>query len=280
MELNDSQIEAFCTLLDEESPDVAEALENQVSSFSDTDRWRVLERLRRGGKTPYFLPRSLLLLHFMELERRFTEWGGGESESLDLEEGALLIASFGAPLQEVRRCSFALDTMAQAIEGAVRSVSSPEEKLGKLADYLHRELGLDGDRENYYNPENSYLHSVIERRRGIPITLSAIYILMGRRLDLPIQGVGMPGHFVVKYDAPDGPIFLNPYERGRVMTVADCAATVRALGYHFDTRFLSETPARLIVERMLNNLIGIFQREGDEMRARQLARYREVIHAG
>lgn len=280
MELKDSQIQAFCALLDEESQEVAEVLENQISAFSDADQWRVLECLRSGGRTLSFLPPSLLMLHHKELERRFTEWGGGESNLLDLEEGALLIASFGAPLQEVRRSSFALDTMAQAIEGVLGSVSSPEEKIEKLTKYLHEDLGLDGDRERYYDPENSYLHSVIERRRGIPITLSVVYVLMGRRLEMPIRGVGMPGHFIVKYDAPAGPIFINPYERGRIMTVADCAATVRGLGYHFETRFLNETPARLIIERMLNNLIGIFQREGDEMRARQLARYREVIHAG
>ncbi|MEK6709704.1 MAG: transglutaminase-like domain-containing protein [Nitrospinota bacterium] len=280
MPLTDAQLKAICQLLEDGQPAVAAALDRQVAGFTDADRDRLLARLRREGPARAVLPPSLEDHHHEALERAFSEWAVSTPGEGDLERGSFLLAMYGFPLEDMRRRGAGLDRMAAALRDRLEGADSPAEVVERTAEYLHGELRFDGERENYYDPQNSYLNRVIERRRGIPITLSVLYLLMGQRLGLPFRGVGMPGHFIVKYEAPEGPIFLDPFDRGRRLGVEDCASIVRGLGYHFDPHFLQETPPRRIVERMVNNLIGIFQREGEERQMRRLMRYREIVQRG
>jgi regulator of sirC expression with transglutaminase-like and TPR domain len=130
-----------------------------------------------------------------------------------------------------------------------------------LAEFLFQSLGLRGNRADYYDPRNSYLNEVLGRRLGIPISLSAVYLEVGRQLGLPVAGVGLPGHFIVAVDAPAGPLYLDPFNGGVRLTLEDCAQRVRsASGYSgaFDPRWLNFTPPREIVARMLNNLRGFY----------------------
>ena len=157
------------------------------------------------------------------------------------------------------------------------AAAAPVERMRRFAEFFHGELGFTGNEESYYEPENSYMNRVLDRRRGIPITLSVLYILIGRRVGLPFCGVGMPGHFIVRYDAPEGPIYLDPFGGGQILSVDECASLVEGLGYRFESRFLAEASPLCIVERMVNNLIGIYQQLGDETREKLLARYRELI---
>ncbi len=280
MSLDDSQIGALCTLLEDGRPSVAAALERQIASFSEEDRERVLARLRGAGRRPAALPPSLLAFHARRLERDFAEWIASPPGEPDLERGALLLASYADPLEDMGRCARALDEMGGALRARLAGAGDARERVLRTARFLHGEMGFAGDRERYYDPENSYLHRVVERRRGIPISLSVVYILLGRRAGLRLEGGGMPGHCIVMHAGPEAPVYLDPFGGGRILEEADCAAVVKEMGYHFDRRFLRETPARRILERMLNNLIGIFRREGDEERSRQLLRYREIVQSG
>ncbi len=280
MSLSESQIGALCLLLEDDRPSVAAALDRQISGFSDADRERLLERLRGEERRCPVLPPALEDFHHRRLERAFADWTVSPPGEGDLERGFFLLASFGYPLENIERRTAELDGMAEALGERLEGAEGDGEIVQETVSYLHGELGFGGDRESYYDPQNSYLNRVLDRRRGIPISLSAIYLLLGQRLGLPFRGVGMPGHFIVKYEAPGGPVFLDPFDGGKRLTVAECAAIVRGLGYHFDLRFLQETPARRIVERMLNNLIGIYQREKAEDRVRPLTRYREIVQRG
>ena len=197
-----------------------------------------------------------------------------------MEDGMLLLASFGYPLDDSSRCLSELDQLAEELDYRLKGVSEPDEIVRHTTYYLHEELGFKGGQREYYNPENCYLNRVLARREGMPITLAAVYILIGSRLELPFRGIGMPGHFILKYDASESPIYIDPFDGGKVISPLECADIVRGMGYHFDMRFLKETPDLRIVERMLNNLIGIYHRDGDDKRSRRLVRYREIIQRG
>ncbi len=280
MDLSESQLKALCTLLEEDQPGVAEALDRQIASMAPGDQERLLDRLARGEGRGGALPPALEDYHRERLERAFSKWAVSASGASGLEEGLFQLASFGYPLEDLGRSTAKLDQMAGEIGYRLEGVKEPAEIVRHTAYYLHEELGFRGDRENYYDPENCYLNRVLDTRRGMPITLSAVYLLIGRRLGLPFRGVGMPGHFIVKYEIPDAPIYLDPFEGGKIVSIQECGDIVRGMGYHFDLRFLRETPDVRIVERMLNNLIGIYHREGDEERSRRLVRYREIIQRG
>lgn len=277
MGLSESQIDALCALLEDDRTSVAELLDSQIASMSDSDQGRLFDRLQEASPCRLSLPRTLEDFHHQRLERAFSEWAVPQSGEPQLEEGVFLLASFGYPLEDMSRCIGELDQIAEGLKERVEGLERGEEIIRQTANFLHDDLGFDGNREDYYNPENSYFNRVIDRRAGIPITMSALYILLGRRVGLPFRGVGMPGHFIVKYEDPDAPIYFDPFEGGKIVTISQCEEIVRELGYHFDIRFLKEAPDARIVERMINNLIGIYHREGDEEHSRQLIRYREIV---
>ncbi|MFC1491771.1 SirB1 family protein [Nitrospinota bacterium] len=280
MDLSDSQLDALCTLLEEVQPSDAEELDRQIASMAPGDQERLFERLLQAEGRRVSLPPALEEFHRDRLERAFSDWVISTSGGPHLEEGIFLLASFGYPLEDLGRSVAELDQMAGELEYRLEGVGEPDGIVRHTAYYLHEELGFRGDRENYYDPENCYLNRVIDQRKGMPISLSAVYLLVGRRLDLPFRGVGMPGHFILKYENPDAPIYLDPFDGGKIVSVQECGDIVRGMGYHFDFRFLKETPDVRILERMLNNLIGIYHREGDEEGSRRLVRYREIIQRG
>ncbi|HTE14262.1 MAG TPA: tetratricopeptide repeat protein, partial [Burkholderiales bacterium] len=135
------------------------------------------------------------------------------------------------------------------------------------------ELGFAGNSDDYYDPRNSYLNDVIDRRLGIPITLSVLYIEVGRRLGLPLSGVSFPGHFLVKCALRDGAVVLDTYAKGASLGIKDLQKRLRVLSGGADIapeavmRMLSAAPPVEIVARMLRNLKAIHAERGEKTRA-------------
>lgn len=154
-----------------------------------------------------------------------------------------------------------LDDLAAAAHPALEAHRTARHRGLALAEFLFQELGFGGNQLDYHNPCNSYLNEVLDRRLGIPISLSVIYLEVGWRLGLPVMGVGLPGHFIVSVMDPSEPLYLDPFHGGVVLALEDCARLVqRASGHRgkFDPRWLTPTPPREIVARMLNNLRGFY----------------------
>ena len=233
--------------------------------------------MKKRESNEVMLPPSLLEFHYSQIEIAFSDWSLSSVEDVDLEDACFLLASFGHPLENMEMKKDELLGMENHLRKRLEGVSKADAVVDEIVEYLHGELRFDGERGNYYDAQNSFLNRVLERRRGIPISLSALYLILAGRLGLPFHGVGMPGHFIVKYQSDEEPIFLDPFDRGKRLSVGDCAAIVRSLGYHFDMRFLQVTPPRRIVERMINNLLGIYKRDGEDGRATCLLRCRELV---
>jgi regulator of sirC expression with transglutaminase-like and TPR domain len=135
--------------------------------------------------------------------------------------------------------------------------------VGVSIDYLFGELGFRGNESDYYNPRNSCLNCVLDERIGIPITLSLVFLAVARRLGQPVCGIGLPGHFVLKYQSADYCTYIDPFHRGRLLTESDC----RELAGQFVPAPLIQDPAlfepvadRHILMRMLKNLCGAYLR--------------------
>jgi regulator of sirC expression with transglutaminase-like and TPR domain len=145
-----------------------------------------------------------------------------------------------------------------------------EAHVSGLCRYLFHEMGFRGNARDYYNARNSYLNQVLDRRMGIPISLSAVVMGVGSRAGLTIAGVGLPGHFIVKAVAGEHEVLFDPYHGGRRLTPDDCENLVRQVtGMPFEATHvsLSALPLGLIVLRMLTNLKGVYLRHGDFARA-------------
>lgn len=201
-----------------------------------------------------------------------------ENRLTDLEEGVLLIAEFGYPDLDGNGLRGALDFLATEIGSRLLPSDTPLEIVDKLTSYLFHEKGFSGNRERYFDADNSYLNKVVLSGKGIPITLSVLCMLIGRRLNLPIEGVGMPAHFIASYDSPEGPIYFDPFGKGRILTKGDCGEIVKKSGFDFDEKFLARADNRTILLRMIHNLIIVYNRTNQVERAKHLVEYANILN--
>jgi regulator of sirC expression with transglutaminase-like and TPR domain len=187
---------------------------------------------------------------------------------LDVAELALHLARDEYPNLDVEAHLSELNAMAHEARRLVRG--GFDAAVAGLARYLFHDLGFRGNSRDYYDPRNSYFNQVLERRTGIPITLSAVAMAVGRRTGLNVVGVGLPGHFIVKVSDGEREILLDPFHGGRRLVLDDCAALVfQATGREFDPQPAHLQPIALgqMVLRMLNNLKGIYLGQEDFVRA-------------
>jgi regulator of sirC expression with transglutaminase-like and TPR domain len=194
-------------------------------------------------------------------------------EQMDLAEAALLLAKEDYPDLDVARYLARLDAMAREAVAGVPDRAAPE-MIRALNAYLFKAQGFRGNSEDYYDPRNSFLNEVLDRRTGIPLSLSMIYMEVGRRAGLSLQGVGMPGHFLVKHVCGGQEILIDPYNAGAILRVEDCQCLLDRL-FHgkvpFEPRFLDPVGPRQILSRMLHNLKVIY------FNARQYAKAVSVV---
>jgi regulator of sirC expression with transglutaminase-like and TPR domain len=201
-----------------------------------------------------------------EAHRQFAEMAARAEHEIELDRAALLVAAEEYPHLDVDRYLAQLDLFADEARARQDVSSEPLTRLRGLNGHLFHELGFNGNVENYYDARNSFLNDVMDRRTGIPITLSVVYLEVARRLPLPVVGVGLPGHFIVKYRDRQQQVFIDPFHRGRILSEADCREMVEKLygrTLAFRQSFLDAVTKKQILTRMLQNLKGIYARAAD-----------------
>lgn len=182
---------------------------------------------------------------------------------LDLARGALAIARVEYPGLAAAPWLAELDRL--AARAGVAPDGDRVRALHRLREFLFEEEGFRGNAEDYYDPRNSCLNEVLARRLGIPITLAVVMMEVGRRVGLRLLGVGLPGHFLVRADVGDGPVLLDPFDGGAVVTPERADDLVaRALGRRVRLRAEHFAPVttRQILTRMLRNLELVYARRG------------------
>lgn len=212
-----------------------------------------------------------------KLEDELASLAALSDDAMSLEAGAFLIARYAYPTLDVARYHDQLDTMADEVRARIGHRASGEEAVNSLNRYLFTEQGFKGNTKNYYEVENSYLNCVMDRRVGIPISLSAVYLLIGQRLALPLFGIGMPGHFLVKYESDRYKIFVDCFNGGALLTEKNCARFLTEAGYGFDDKYLQKSPVRAILSRMIKNLLAIYSKSGDGGKTARLTTFIEIL---
>ena len=190
--------------------------------------------------------------------------------SIELARAALLVAAESDPKVDVESSLRTLDAWAGELAGRFQPGWNNLQKLARLRSYVFEELGFRGDRSDYYSPSNSLLHEVLERRRGIPVTLGIVMLEIGWRVGMPFEGVGFPGHFLVRLAGEPKDLLLDPYQRGMSVHEEDCIhmlqeSTGGAVG--FDPELIASVGKREMIVRLLRNLKGAWLRRGDDGQA-------------
>ena len=180
----------------------------------------------------------------------------GRDNDMELDKAALNLAMIEFPALDFRPSLLALDRFANDIANRCSDLSDGREFVRVANHYLFQEIGLRGNADDYYNPRNSCLNEVLNGRLGNPITLSVIYMEIGRRLAKHVAGIGLPRHFVIQYDDGDYSAYLDPFNAGAILSADDCYRLAQA--EDDNPRLLAPACKRQIVMRMINNLRGIY----------------------
>lgn len=217
-------------------------------------------------------------LDFNEHEK-FLDYCRRPVEQIDLEEGSWLLARTRFPEIDIDERKMELNLFAVELSRRMNLNSGERRWLDQINDYLFEELGFTGNRDNYYDVDNSYLNRVLECRTGIPITLSAVYLLLARRLKLAMAGIGLPGHFVCRAETQSGLIYIDVFNRGKFLSEKDCDTFIRRAGRLPAPKWLEPRSDAEILARMCGNLYAIYQKQDHPTEARWHEQYIGALNA-
>ena len=190
--------------------------------------------------------------------------------TIELDRAALAMAKSEYPNLDANRYLSRIDRLAAAVCRRTGSEPTVYRAIAALNYVLFHEQGFRGNREDYFDAKNSFLNEVIERKKGIPISLSVLYILVAQRIGLALHGVGFPGHFLVKYTDDHEEIVIDPFNGGEVKSVESLEALLRALSggkLRFHPAMLAPATRKQILKRMLGNLKMIYLRQSQLLKA-------------
>ncbi len=191
----------------------------------------------------------------------FAEMVSRNDEDINLAEAALLYAKEEYPDLDIEEYLTKIYLIAEEINKNLSRGNDPNYLIGEINWYLFAVAGFRGNRDDYYDPKNSFLNDVLDRKKGIPIMLSVLYMEIANRLGLNLEGVGFPGHFIVKYSGTEGEILIDPFNEGRTLSQEDCQDILDRVyngGVKFQRYMLQLSTKKQILVRMLNNLKNLY----------------------
>lgn len=267
----ESEFRALLVLLGDEAERVSAAAWDVLLAAGDA----ALPFLQEAEQSadPILRGRARLLqdeLRRGAVEEEWRRYAARPDHQFDLEQGCLLLSRLGGAANPAGVPSF-LD----AVSGMVRAHMVSVGGLQGLGEVLFDNLGFRGG--DFADLRCHYLAGVVERRQGVPISLATVYVLVGRRLGLPVSGVAMPGHYLARFDHADGPVYIDCYNRGRQYRYETLADLLTTKGLAFSDHYLAPTFARFTLYRMLNNLEQLHRDAGEDRLAAAVKRWREAL---
>ena len=211
-----------------------------------------------------------MIVEAIKARESFLELAALDEENFPLDRAALVLAMEEYPEIDILTYLRKLDTLAARAEVLIGIDRSPVNVIESMNAVLFVQEGLRGNAEDYYDPRNSYLNEVLDRRMGIPISLSVIYLEIARRINFPIRGVGFPGHFLVKHSAGGRNIVIDPFNLGRILTNNECQELLDKVyngAVQMNSTLLLPMEKKAIITRMLYNLKGIYTQKEHHQKA-------------
>lgn len=259
-ELSPAEIQAIVALLADGDERTDQMITAQLLERPTASRHAVLTGAEAAGVwTTMRLARVVRQNRREELAAQFAALERDGQGDVDLEEAALLLACIGTQQPDATTVGQQLDQWAEDVHMAM-SAGEPRQGLDALRTVLFSRLRFHGEHDFYHVPENSFLPHVMKTKVGLPITLAVVVLLVAKRVGLPVEGIGMPGHFVLRYALPDpeAPVYIDVFEQGTRLTEKACYRMVRRMGLPPEGA-LDPVGPTVIIARMLNNLAAAYQ---------------------
>jgi regulator of sirC expression with transglutaminase-like and TPR domain len=258
-EVRDSEKAALISLLADEDASVYHVVREKLLSLGAVTRdWLQPHTLSSDRLLRRRAQEIVLHIGRQTADDRFLAFCLKQGGDFDLEEAAWLLAQTQFPDINVEAYQALLDIFVAELRQRVLLYKRPNQILGQINDYLFNELSFAGNEKNYYDPDNSYLNRVLDRRTGNPINLCLLYVLVARRLRLPVVGIGLPGHFLCRYQSTSDEIYIDAFHHGRLLTKTDCIHYLIRGNYNVSDDYLSPVSSRRLFQRICSNLHQIY----------------------
>jgi regulator of sirC expression with transglutaminase-like and TPR domain len=270
--------QALLTLLADDDPKVHQSIRRQLLADGETSRQWLRAHLIHPD--PAIRARVKELVHAMaadDADSQFLEFCLRHGEHFALEEAVWLFVRTRYADANIEAYRAQLDEWANDARPKVLRATSGAATLRAINEVLFTRLGFHGNSDQYYEPANSYLNKVIDLRRGIPISLCAVYQFVTQRLELPVTGIGMPGHFLCRYQSPVDEYYIDPFHQGMLLTRAEARQRLEHFAAASDETLLQPISARRTLQRMIANLHLIHKERRDRVEAERLQRYLVVL---
>jgi len=272
--LDEKQRRALISLLADDDQNVYRTVRQKIMSYGPASAAWLREHTRSND--PALRRRANEIVSHFARQAADTELLAfclNQGEDFDLEHSVLLLSRTQYPDINCEAYSALLDDYAGELRNRLDLNGDPILVLKTINEYLFRELKFTGDEQNFYDPDNSYLSQVLDRRIGNPISLSLVYLLLARRLRLPMAGIGLPGHFLCRYQSSRAEIYVDAFRGGRFLTKADCVKHVVQLRQRFDDSCLAPVSSRRLLLRICATLHQIYTQQKSAEQADRLQRY-------
>ncbi len=272
--LEEKHWKALTSLLADDDAKVYRTVRETLLSYGPAIAQRMREHswstdpvLRRRAKE--------IIDHFsrQEADNQFLAFCLNQGEDFDLEQGVLLLCRTQYPQISLDGYSAWMDDYATELRQRLDLNGPVDQTIRVINDYLFRELKFAGDEKNFSDPDNIYFNRVLDRRVGNGISLSLLYLLISRRLRLPMTCIGLPGNFLCRLQTSRMELYIDPLHGGRLLVKADCVKLVMNSQHRFDDSFLSPVSPRRILLRICANLHQIYTQQKSTLQAERLQRY-------
>lgn len=283
-ELN-PQLSAMISLLDDDDSAVFQSVSHKLREVVSSDNPEAAEVMRlivqkRDSVSDLAAKRITQFIDEIQFQRLAPKLRQALLDSASLEDFCFLIAQIGYPALDIEKYQRELNRIESVLrlEYASSQTTAEIDRVFMLTNVIFDREGFRGNSSNYYEPENSYINRVIDRKLGIPISLGAIVLIIAERLSLPIFGVNMPAHFMLKYERYNLELFVDPFNQGRILDKQDCIRFLMNQGYGYVEQYLAKATTIQIVERIFNNLRNSYTELMLEDKRALIDQYLDVIY--
>lgn len=268
-----SEVESLIFLMEDPDPFVQDSVKQRLLDLGERcipllDEYQSGIRDKAKKESVLEIIRKIA---FGSLEQEFVNYlENGVDDVHDLEKGMFILARLDNPTLRSKAYVRRLDRMASRVADDVKYATSRNAQMQIVLDYIFKEENFRGATSNYFNPENSFLNRVMDRKEGIPISLAMIVLFVASRLGLPFYGVNMPMHFLMKYEGDAGDVYLDPFNGGSVVSVDQCAYFLKKSGLQPVKEHFTAASGSQMLARTIRNLINCFQKNNDVHRTKEL----------
>ncbi|GAB3952173.1 hypothetical protein GCM10028805_33660 [Spirosoma harenae] len=268
--MNDNELKALISLLDDEDPEVVEHVEQRIRQMGG-QMIPLLETEWEGSFNANLQKRIEEIIHDLQYEsvlERIRDWKNGGA--MDLLEGLWVVATYQYPDLSLTKLKADVEQLFYEVWVDFKMDMHPDEQIKAMNSVFFSKLKFAPNTKHFHSPANSMINQVLESRRGNPITLCVLYMLIARRLNLPVYGVNLPNLFVLTYKNNGVQFYINVFNRGLVFTTKDIDQYIDQLNIQRLDTFYQPCTNTDIVRRVLRNLMLAFEKNGDTDRVREV----------